>query len=298
MSTALITGNRGFVGSYLQAALTGDGWAVHGFDLRDGDDLRDYEQIRLRVEEVNPDYVFHLAAQPYVPETMTDIRRGFAINVNGTLNLMEAIRHTGCHARIHVAGTSEEYGYKGHGDAPVTESTSCLPTTPYGISKLAAGHLGLVYAATYGMNVVVTRAWNHIGPGQSHRYAVSAFARRVAEVKAGRRDRVVHGNLSAVRNYTDVRDIVAAYRLAIGLDSGVYNLCSDWTVTMQVIMDELVGHAGCEVKTDLDDALYRPATSEFPAPSSGKFRGLTGWVPTHDMTDTLAEMLAYWEDVL
>lgn len=298
MSVALVTGHRGFVGGYLTEALTAAGHTVHGFDLRDEQDIRDYEQIRLRVEEINPDLIFHLAAQPYVPETMTDVRRGFAINVNGTLNLLEAVRHTGCHARIHISGTSEEYGYRGHGDLPVTETSPCLPTTPYGISKLAAGHLGLVYAATYGMNVVVTRAWNHVGPGQSHRYAVSAFARRVAEVKAGVRDRVVHGNLSAVRNYTDVRDIVAAYLLAVGLDSGVYNLCSDWTVSMQVVMDELVAHAGCEVKTDLDDALYRPATNEFPVPSSVKFRDLTGWSPTRDLTATLGEMLTYWEGAL
>src|SRR5262245_25557815 len=218
MTSVLVTGSQGFVGTYLREALSNRDCDIWDFDLKFGQDIREYEQIREAVDTTDPDYIYHLAAQPYVPESTSDIRRGYNVNVLGTLNLLEAVRHTGCNARILISGTTEEYGYDGH--AFVTEDTVPAPTTPYGASKLAAGNLGLVYARLYGIPVVVTRACNHTGPRHSRSYAVPSFAKRVAEVEVGRIPSVRHGNLGSRRYYLDVRDVVEAYLKAIELDPG------------------------------------------------------------------------------
>lgn len=292
MPVTLVTGSEGFVGPYLVNLLLEEGYEVFGMDLRSGEDIRDYERVRTTIDQIRPDYIFHLAAQAYVPEGITDVRRCLDVNVTGTLNLLEAVRHTGLRPHILLAGTSEEYGYDQPG--PLTEDSPTLPTTPYGVSKLAAGHLGLVYARTYGLNVVITRAFNHTGPGHPPAYAIPSFAKRVADVRKGRLDKVVHGNLESVRNYTDVRDMVRAYLMAIQLESGIYNVCSDRTVSMQWVLDNLVELSGGEVQTELSDSLYRPMTGNFPEPSSEKLRSLTGWQPQITLEETLSDVLAYW----
>lgn len=295
MRTVLVTGSAGFVGGYLTAALRKRGDLVVDYDQRLGHDVRDYEQLRAVINQHQPDLIFHLAAQAYVPEATSDPRRGLDVNVAGTLNLLEALRHTGSRARVLLAGTSEEYGY----DHPeIREDTVCQPTTPYGVSKLAAGQLGLVYARLYGIPVVVTRAFNHTGPGHPPSFAVPSFAKRVAEAETGRRDAVEHGNLQAVRNYTDVRDIVAAYQLAIDLPSGIYNLCSEFTVSLQWILDTLVGLAKTPVTTRLDEALFRPGNSRFPDISAEKFAAATGWKPLIPLERTLADVLDFWRTQL
>ncbi|WP_213451572.1 GDP-mannose 4,6-dehydratase [Rhizomonospora bruguierae] len=295
MTTALITGGAGFVGGYLREHLRAQGWETASFDLRDGHDVRSYEQVRFAVDALQPDYVFHLAAQAYVAESGMDPERTLAVNVTGTHNLLLALRNTGCRARVLLAGTSEEYGYEHQPGPEVTEDSPTRPTTAYGTSKLAATHLGLVYAQAYGMPIVVTRAFNHTGPGRPPQYADSAFARRVVAVERGQAAVVAHGNLEAVRNYTDVRDIVRAYRLAIDLPSGIYNLCSDYTVPMAWILNTLLGAAEGTVPTRQDDALWRPSGSAvFHPPSAVRFHALTGWKPQIPLEQTLAEVLDYW----
>lgn len=297
MTTALITGGTGFVGRYLTDHLQEQGWRVVPYDLANGYDVRDFERLRTAVDSVRPDYVFHLAAQAYVAESVMDPERTLNVNIIGTHNLLMALRHTGSRARVLLAGTSEEYGYENQTGPEVTEDSACWPTTTYGASKLAAGQLGLVYARAYGMPVVVTRAFNHTGPGRPAVYADSAFARRIVAVERGLEPVVAHGNLDAVRNYTDVRDIVRAYRLAVDLPSGVYNLCSDYTVSMQWILDTLLGHAQCEVPTKLDDALWRPSGSAvFHPPSRARFEQATGWQPEIPLEQTLAGVLDYWRE--
>lgn len=295
MPTSLITGAAGFVGHYLTAHLLDNGHDVYGFDLRLGQDIRDYEQVRTAIEQHQPDYVFHLAAQAYVPEGTSDPRRAIDVNVVGTLNLLEAVRHTGSSARILLAGTSEEYGYAGHDT--LTEDSACRPTTPYGVSKLAAGQLGLVYHRLYGIPVVVTRAFNHTGPGHPPTFAIPSFARRVAQVEAGRADAVRHGNLDAVRNYLDVRDVVEAYRVAIQAEPGVYNVCSDRTVSMRWVLDTLIGLTGRTIPTEVDDGLYRAGSAQFPTPTASKLAAL-GWKCEYALEQTLADVLDYWREHL
>jgi GDP-4-dehydro-6-deoxy-D-mannose reductase len=298
MTTILITGNCGFAGSHLEQHLRNTATnrtAVFGYDMRmrSVDDVRDYDRLRAVIEENEPDYVYHLAAQAYVAEGNSDPQRAYDVNVSGTLNLLEALRHTGCRARVLIAGTTEEYGYSGH-SGRLTEDAPTRPTTVYGATKLAATHLAMVYARTYGMHIVVTRAGNHTGAGRPPVYADSAFAKRIALAEAGRLAEVTHGNLDAVRNYSDVRDVVAAYRLAIDCPPGIYNVTSNATVSMRDLLNILLSHATGPITTREDPALIRPGTAEFYPIPSDKLRTATGWEPKIPLTETLRSVLDYW----
>lgn len=295
---ALITGSTGFVGQHLVQELTKQGWEVYGFNLRDGQDLLNYETVRNFLDINRPDVIFHLAAQAYVPESFANPVRTFEINTIGSLNLLEAVRQLGLKTRVHLAGTSEEYGDSQYGEGVTTEKTLPNPLSPYAISKLAMDHLGRLYSKSYGMRVVVTRAFNHAGPGRGEMYAESSFARQIVEVEKAKREIVEHGSLESIRNYTDVRDIVKAYILAADLESGVYNICSEQNLTMQEVMDGLIKHALIPIKTQVNTALYRPADFSFKTPSCKKFKQLTGWKPEIDIDQTLADVLDYWRGKL
>jgi len=292
---ALITGGDGFVGQHLREYLTGQAVTSVIFDIRRGNDLRDYEQVRAAVEQADPDYIFHLAAQADVPEGALDPRRALETNTIGTFNLLEAARSTRCHARILLAGSAAEYGISGTDGVLVTEETAAFPVEPYGVSKLAATHLGLVYAARYGLHVIVTRAYNHTGPGRPSRYVDAAFARRIVAVERGQLDLVMHGDLSAVRNFTDVRDVVRAYYLAADLESGIYNVCSDVNLSIQQVLDTLAGLALIPVQTKLDPALSASAQRDiFYPPSCAKLVAATGWEPTIPIRQTFQDLLDWW----
>lgn len=296
MKTALVTGSSGFVGTYLKLALVDKDIIPISYDLGEGDDVRNYERLRSVIAHTDPDYIFHLAAQAYVPEATTDVRRAFDVNVNGTVNVLEACRQTGCQAKILITGTSEEYGFVTHPASElITEESCCLPDTPYGVSKLAASQMGLAYHRLYGMHVVVTRAWNHTGPGHSSMYALPAFARRVAEVEAGIREEVTHGNLDSVRNYTNVNDIVKAYLLAVELEPGVYNLCSEQTVSLRYALDHLCSLANVEIPRVEVTHLSRPHGS-YPRPSAEKMWNMTGWTAQILLMQTLGDLLNYWRE--
>ncbi len=297
MLKVLITGSDGFVGKHLQKYLGSNqsskgAYIVQGFDLAGGKDIRIFEDIRNAVDQFQPDIIYHLAAQAYVPESTMNPYRGIETNLIGTLNLLEAVRQTGMHSRVHIAGTSEEYGYD-RDDLELNEKSVAMPTTPYGVSKLAATTLAMSYAKIYGINIVVTRAWNHIGPGASPSYAVSAFSNRVAEAEKYGVE-VLHGNLDAIRNYTDVRDIVRAYILAVDLPSGIYNIASSNSVSINYILNCLTDLATNNIVTKENSHLYRSMSNKFPKPSFTKFNNLTGWEPKIDLNQTLLDTLNYW----
>lgn len=292
---ALITGADGFVGLHLRQHLAARAVTSAVFDRRSGHDLRDYEQIRAAVEQVEPDYIFHLAAQADVPEGISDPRRALETNTLGTFNLLEAVRNTNSRARVHLAGSAAEYGHSGQPGVLVTEEAPTFPVEPYGVSKLAATHLGLVYAERYGIPVVVTRAYNHTGPGRPSRYVDAAFARRIVAVERGHAVAVPHGDLSAVRNFTDVRDVVRAYLLVIDQDPGIYNVCSDRNVSIQTLLSLLIESAAIPVATKLDPALSGPPRRDvFWPPSGQKLHAATGWAPVISLEDTMRDLLEWW----
>lgn len=298
MRKALVTGGSGFVGNFLVDELEKQGWEVNTFDRSFGDNILDYEMVRNELDLYRPDAIFHLAAQAYVPESFVNPRRTFEVNTIGSLNILEAVKQLGIKTRIHLAGTSEEYGDAQYGDGFITEDALPNPLSPYAISKLAMDQMGRLYAKSYGMEVVVTRAFNHAGPGRGEMYAESAFAKQIVEVELGRREFVEHGNLESVRNYTDVRDIVRAYVLAIDLPSGVYNICSHQNVTMQDIMNELCSQSTVEINTRVNPALYRPSDFSFKIPSCAKFKDLTGWSPEIRLKKTMTDILEHWRNQL
>ena len=290
----LVTGSEGFVAHYLIEKLKEADHEVSGFDmaLNVNQDIRQYDAIRATLDKVQPDWIFHLAALAYVPESTTDARRGFNVNTLGTINLMEALRQSGSDARVLVSGTVEEYGYEGH-QSVVTETTNPRPQTLYGVSKLAAALSALNYGTQFGMPVVVTRAANHTGPGHNRIYAVPAFARRVALAeKYG--DIVTHGNLEATRYYLDVRDVVNAYMLAIKLEPGLYNIASNESVTLYSVLDTLCGLAKTDVITQPTGTLYRNINTNVPIISDAKFRAATDWEPRISLDSTLEDTLNFW----
>lgn len=288
---ALITGSKGFVGSHLTEHLKGKGWDIVEINLRDGQNIMDAEYVRNTLNVARPDIIYHLAAQAYVPESFVNPRRTFEVNTLGSLNILEAVRQLGLKTKIHLAGTSEEYG-----DGAPREDALLEPKSPYAISKAAMDYLGQLYAKSYNMDVVVTRTFNHTGPGRGEMYAESTFAKQIAEVELGKKECVEHGNLESVRNYTDVRDVVRAYAAIANIPSGVYNICSYQNVTMQHILDLLVKSAHRDIPTRVDPNRYRPGDFSFKKPQCSEFQALTGWKPEIPLEKTMNDLLSYWRD--
>lgn len=295
---ALVTGSAGFVGGHLVTHLQEEGFEVHGFNLRDGQDIRNFEFVRNALDTLRPNYIFHLAGQAFVPESFANPTRTFEVNTIGSLNILEAARQLQIKTRIQLCGTSEEYGDAMNGRGVVTEDTLPIPKSPYAVSKMAMDYLGRVYTNAYGLEVVITRAFNHAGPGRGEMYAESSFAKQIVECELGKREVVKHGNLSTVRNYTDVRDVVRAYRLAIDLPPDVYNICSDNSVEMQELMDLLIKNAKVPITTEVDEALFRPGDFSFKTPSCEKFKKLTDWKTTYSLEETMISVLEGWRDKL
>jgi GDP-4-dehydro-6-deoxy-D-mannose reductase len=288
----LVTGSEGFAGTHLVKALEADGHEVSRFDLRRGDDIRDYERIRTATEAASPDEIYHLAALAWPAESLWDPRRAVDVNTTGTLNLLEAVRCAAPGARVLLAGTSEEYGYEGH--ERLAEDSPCRPTTPYGVSKLAATTMGMVYARRHGLHVVATRAFNHTGWGRQAVNAESAFARRIVAAERGEAGHVPHGDLSAVRDFTAVTDVIAAYRLAITLEPGIFNVCSGRPVSLREVMGILTGLSVLDyVPLKEDPSLGRRDRGRFPQASAARLRA-AGWEPAVPLESALADVLAYW----
>lgn len=292
----LVTGDSGFVAQHLTVQLESLGHEVYGFDIKEGNDFRDYENVRRAIDKTRPDWIFHVGAMAYVPESFADPVRAIETNTIGSLNILEAVRKLGLKTRILLCGTSEEYG--GCEDEPLTEKSLPNPSSPYAISKLAMDNFGVLYAKSYNMNIVVTRAFNHTGPGRGEMYAESSFAKQIVEIEKGTRKKLIHGNLGSVRNYTDVRDIVKAYIKAIVLPSGVYNICSNQNASMQQILNVLLSKANVDVWYESSPELFRPADFSFKKPNCGKFTRLTQWRPEINLEQTLEDLLNDWRKKL
>lgn len=290
----LITGGHGFVGPHLFNFLRNKGHLV-AVPLREQLDVRNFEQVRHWITSFQPDKIFHLAAVSWPGESLRNPVRTFEVNTGGTLNILEAVRTTGSHAKILIAGTSEEYGYENREQGEILhEGSVCMPTTPYGASKLGATTAGQVYARRYGMHVVCTRAWNHTGWGRQAVNAESSFARRIVAVERGEAQFVSHGDLSALRNFTSVRDVVRAYTEVIDAEPGIYNVCSVINVPMLVIMNELVDMSTGEIQLKEDPSLVHRDQGFWPVPSNGKIHEATGWAPEVSLKSMLSDVLRYW----
>jgi GDP-4-dehydro-6-deoxy-D-mannose reductase len=260
-------------------------------------ELTDYASTRALLAEARPDYLFHLAAQAIVQRALSDPEATLVNNIVGELHLLRAVRELELPTRILLIGSSEEYGHVGPDDLPVDEDTPFRPENPYAVSKIAQDMLGLQYFITYKLPVIRVRPFNHIGPGQSEHFVSAAFARQVAAIEAGLQEPVLRvGNLSAERDFTDVRDMVRAYHLAItqGEPGAVYNIGSGRGTPISSILDTLLSLSTVDVRVERDPARLRPADVPRIVCDPSRFRALTGWTPEWTLNQSLTDILNDW----
>jgi len=307
---ALITGAGGFVGKHLLAYLLAHtDWHIYGnahaASIRAhqerviwvASDLTSRTEAAAMVEKVRPDFVFHLAAQSNVQQAFKDPEGTFMTNVIGQLNLLDALRQHVPEARILAVCSSEEYGLVKPEDIPIDEDTPFRPNNPYAVSKIAQDALATQYFLSYGQQNIRVRPFNHIGPGQTEHYVTAAFARQVARIEAGLQEPVIWvGNLEAERDFTDVRDTVGAYHLAItmGEPGEVYNIGSREGRKMQWILDTLISMSKIAVEVRQDPSRMRPSDIPQLICDPSKFQTLTSWKPKIPIEKTLEDILNYW----
>jgi GDP-4-dehydro-6-deoxy-D-mannose reductase len=301
MKRLLVTGQHGFVGSTLVDMLHHDpqlrDWSLlatpHSLDLRDAQAVG-----AIVTPSTVPDAVIHLAAQSWVPDSFRDPATTLAVNVVGTLNLLQALQRCRFAGRMIYVGTGDVYGIVPEAALPVTEQHLPVPRNPYAVSKLAAEALCRQWSITESIDVVLARPFNHIGCGQSERFVVSDFARQVSAIRHRRRLPVVAvGDIDVTRDFTDVRDVVRAYfaLLERGTRSEVYNVCSGHDRSVRSILERLAQLAGVDVTVRVDPARMRKAEQRRIRGDASKIREATGWQAATPLDDSLAAMLEFWD---
>ncbi len=286
---AYVTGASGFVGGWLQRHLEacGDDVEVLGPEV----DVADAPAVAAALVEARPDVVYHLAGLTQVAKSWEQPEETLRVNAGGTLSVVEAARGCARAPRVVVVSSAEVYG---HGDGePLREESPLRPVTPYAASKVAAEFIGLQAHLGRGLDVVRVRPFNHVGPGQSSAFVVAALAARIAAAEASGTTSVPVGNLSPARDFTDVRDVVRAYRLlaAQGAAGEVYNVCSGRAVPISELAALLVSASGTKVELVEDPSLLRPVDVPVLVGDAAKLYALTGWRPEIPLELTLADVL-------
>jgi GDP-4-dehydro-6-deoxy-D-mannose reductase len=315
---ALVTGVSGFVGGHLTEYLVDAGDIVVGLSASgrwpaalahlarhvriEAYDLADVAEADLAdlIARKQPEVIYHLAAQANPQASVADPRGTWALNLGGALNVLEAVRRAGLKPRVVLVGSGVCYGNPSAEHLPVTESCPLRPNNPYAASKGAADLLGIQHYLAHGTDVVIVRPFNHAGPRQSPTYVLSALARQVAEVEAGRRARVDVGNVNVIRDFTDVRDVARAYRLLAerGTPGEVYNLGSGRGTRIADALATLTELAQVPIEIRTDPARVRPVDQPLLVANPTKLRQATGWEPRVSTHQTLADMLQYWRDTV
>jgi GDP-4-dehydro-6-deoxy-D-mannose reductase len=292
---SLITGGNGFVGHWLADHLRTLGDDVVAIDREV--EITDPSALLAAVSAAAPDAIYHLAALTHVGESWADPLRVFEVNVMGTAALLAAARECGTDPKVLVTSSAEVYGaVTDPALLPLTEESPTAPLTPYAASKLAAEALTAQAYLGHGQHVLTVRPFNHIGPAQSPQFAVAALARRIVEAERRGSGTIPVGNLSARRDFTDVRDVVRAYRLLItsGEAGTVYNVCSGRDVAIRDIADGLLDLAGATLEFEVDPSLVRPVEVPVLRGDPGRLAAVTAWKPEIPLEQTLADVLAYW----
>ncbi len=306
MPKALITGINGFVGSHLADHLLASGYEVFGIDLPNTlsqpnvyyADILNAKEITEILKQVKPDHLYHLAGSAFVPDAEANPRSVYAINVMGTLNILETVRSLHLNTRILVVSSGEVYGNVPKEHLPITEEYPLKPSSPYGVTKACADLLAAQYATTYHMDVLRVRPFNHIGPRQSPQFVCSSLAKQLVEIESGLRSPVLQvGNLDAKRDFTDVRDVVCAYRTLLekGQSASVYNVGSGKMWKINDLLHLLI-EKSTATNISVQRQQERTRINDIPvllADASKLTRDLN-WTPQIPIQQSLSDLLDYW----
>lgn len=309
---ALITGVSGFVGRHLVRQLLEDGWRVGGLvHPSDGDhaaqlasnvelfhgDLLDDGAVVDAISRWRPETIYHLAAFSNPESSWGQSRRTLETNIIGTHNVLQAALESGLRPRILLVGSCQQYGLVPEDQQPISEERAQRPLSPYGVSKVSQEVLGQRFFLAEKIPVLLVRSFNHTGPGQDSSYVCSSFARQIAEIERGLREpRLRVGNLSARRDFIDVRDVVSAYRRVIDEGEPIvpYNVCRGEAPSIRALLDQLLALTPAEVEVEVDRDLYHAVDVPLLLGDNTRLRKNLGWEPRFSMKQTLADLLEDW----
>ena len=320
---ALITGITGMVGSHLaDYLLDNTEWELHGMcrwrcsqeninhllkKVNRGDrvffhygDLCDYISLQNVIEQVRPDYVFHLAAQSYPKTSFTSPINTYDTNIQGTENLLEALRKiSDIDPWIHVCSSSEIFGRVEKEKLPIDEDCTFHPASPYAISKVGTDLIGRYHAEAYNQKVQVTRMFTHTGPRRGDVFAESSFAKQIAIIETGEIEPIIKvGNLDSLRTFADVRDAVRAYYILLTknpIAGAYYNIGGDYTCKISDMLDYLTSLSKINnIKIEIDKERLRPIDADLQVPNTNKFHKHTGWKPKISFEKTMQDLLEFW----
>ncbi len=306
---SLIIGGAGFVGAHLIQHLRDDlGQEVivtkmphekieeNGIRIVDLNILEKESVVKL-LREVMPDYIYHLAAQSSVSVSWKNPQLTIDVNIKGSVNVLEALREINGKPRVLFIGSGEEYGHVLPDEMPIREDNVLRPGNIYAATKACQNLLGKIYADAYGIQVMMVRAFNHIGPNQAPLFVVADFCKQVAEIEAGKREATLKvGNLSAKRDFTDVRDVVRLYGMLMekGEAGEVYNVGSGHAIEITDILQMILSKSNTEIKIEKDESKFRPVDVPIIEANIDKVYKATGWEPQIELEQTIQETLDFW----
>jgi len=262
-----------------------------------GLDILDAASVKNLLRKVSPDHVFHLAAQSSVAISWKQPALTVDVNIKGVVNLLEAVREMETPPRVLLIGSGDEYGYIQPEELPIYEDTALRPGNIYACTKIAQGMLGQIYARAYGLEIVIIRAFNHIGRGQTDTFVVPGFCKQIAEIESKNDKGYINvGNLEVKRDFTDVQDIVKAYHLLAekGESGEIYNVGSGNSIAIADILEILIKLSNVKIIVEQDPQRMRPSDTPEVRADISKLVECTGWKPEIALEDTLRDVLEEW----
>lgn len=259
--------------------------------------LLNREQVNAFIQEYRPDYILHLASYSSVAYSWQHPVESFTNNTNIFLNLLEQVRNMNLDCRILSVGSSEEYGNVSEADIPLRETQPLKPISPYAVARVSQEMLSAVYAQGFGLDVILTRSFNHIGPGQKDIFVISSFVKRMLEIKRSNLPAQLHtGDLTIVRDFLDVRDVVRAYYMLLknGDKGEIYNICSGKGIALEQIINKLSDMISLQVVTVQDPALVRPNDNRIIVGDNSKLKARIAWETEYSLDQSLQDIIDYW----
>lgn len=304
----LVIGAGGFVGKYLIDALNTNNDIVYATKLASEKanttatwidlDICNYTDVCNVIKDIQPDVIFHLAAQSSVKLSWEKPQLTAQINIIGALNILEAVKSFSLHSKVVVIGSSEQYGQIDY-NTNVSESATPKPTNIYAVTKYAQENFATLYVKAYGLHVMCTRSFNHIGPGQAPQFVVADFCNQVAEIEKGLKEPTIYvGNLNSFRDFSDVRDVVQAYITIAkkGTDGEIYNVGSGNAIQISEILKLILSNSTSKINIVVDEKKYRPIDVFKIQADNGKILSL-GWMPKKSINESIIDTLNYFRSI-